>query len=112
MDVYHRLNSIGIDAANFVDIQPFAAPSDNEMKNPPTNFNQGLTPDLCGERKSHSPTAPMWSAQPLTALDKFLLSLGATISSFPEVEIAKLKLELSNIVFNKELELAEAKKTK
>lgn len=56
-------------------------------------------------RRLHLPTAPSSDV-----LDKFLLGLGATIRTFPEMEIAKMKLELSTIVFNKELELA-AKRT-
>lgn len=54
-----------------------------------------------------SPTDPIMSpySQSSDVLDKFLLGLGATIRTFPEIEIARLKLELSTVVFNKELEL-------
>lgn len=52
-------------------------------------------------RRLQLPTAPSSDV-----LDKFLLGLGATIRTFPEMEVAKMKLELSTIVFNKELELA------
>lgn len=54
------------------------------------------------------------ATQSLDVLDRFLLGLGATIRTFPEMEIIKLKLELSSIVFNREMELtanrAKAKK--
>lgn len=57
----------------------------------------------------HSSTAPISSTQSEDILDKFLLGLGATIRTFPDIEIAKLKLELSNVVFRKEVELAETR---
>lgn len=115
---YDRLNDIDIDDTNFVDVPSFVAPFDSNrpMQNTNSiNYNRVTASELFGaradehNRRTNSPVAPMWSAQPFNAVDKFLLGLGATICTFPAIEIAKLKIELSNIVFNKELELAEAR---
>lgn len=113
-DFYDRLNGTEIDDSNFVEVQSFSAesPIDNADSN---DQNELSTTDLLETKKDernhrkHSPTTSMWMSQELDPLDKFLLGLGATIRTFPAIEIAKLKLELSNIVFNKEVAFAEAR---
>lgn len=113
-DFYDRLNGTEIDDSNFVEVQSFAAesPINNTDSIDP---NEMSTTDLLEARRdernhrNHSPSTSMWMSQELDPLDKFLLGLGATIRTFPAIEIAKLKLELSNIVFNKEVAFVEAR---
>lgn len=113
------INDIGIDDTNFGDIPSFVTPSDHPMQNGNSinyySHNRMPVPEQFRaeadehDHRIYSPAVRMWSAQQLNAVDTFLLGLGATICTFPAIEIAKLKLELSNIVFNNELELAEAR---
>lgn len=94
---------------NFVDMPSSAVSFDSN------HLNKMSSNDRLEETKHidrpFSPTDPIMSSysQSPDVLDKFLLGLGATIRTFPEIEIARLKLELSTIVFNKELELTANK---
>lgn len=76
---------------DFVDVPSIAAlPESNNHNDQMTTFD----------------TFEASNAQSPDVLDRFLLGLGATIRTFPQMEIAKLKLELSTLVFNREMVLA------
>lgn len=114
-EFYDRSNGTDIDDSNFVEVSSFVAPSESPIDNDDSiDQNRLSTTDILETRsdernhRNHSSTGSKWMSQELDPLDKFLLGLGATIRTFPAVEIAKLKLELSNIVFNKEVAFAEA----
>lgn len=95
------------DGIDFVDVPSVeSSETNNDNNEMPTSDIFDVKP-IDHRRRVHSSKTMMYDAtQSLDVLDKLLLGLGATIRTFPEIEIVKLKLELSTIVFNKEMELA------
>lgn len=86
---------------DFVDVPSSATLSESNNRTRAPTSDIFAVKEVEHSRRLQSPTTPSSDV-----LDKFLLGLGATIRTFPEMEVAKMKLELSTIVFNKELELA------